>query len=269
MDGRLGRRRRRVKCAFRCCIRAQRVSPRRWCGLRAAGGANGARMAARNCCARGCRGCLKNSCGSARIEDAALVHEPHAMGDLAREAHLVRDHRQRHAVAREVAHRLQHVAPLGIERAGRPRPRPGRSSRRRRRRRRRSRDARLTRCWLCRTASCGGGDGHCGAPGDRTARALARWPTSRSGSGRSRGRRHDVRTGHPDLKPAVDLATGVRTMSAALRRMGQSSLGRMRAGRSRLLRGCSGRLASRALPPIPCVRCSGRRGRARCRVSAR
>ena len=37
------------------------------------------------------------------LDDAPLVHEDHAVRDLAREAHLVRDDHHRHAFLREAA----------------------------------------------------------------------------------------------------------------------------------------------------------------------
>ena len=58
--------------------------------------------------------------GLGGLEDAAGVHEPDAVGDFAREAHLVGDAHHRHAVAGQAAHDGQHLADhLGIERAGR------------------------------------------------------------------------------------------------------------------------------------------------------
>jgi hypothetical protein len=57
--------------------------------------------------------------GRGALQHLALVHEQHAVGHLARKAHLVRDAHHGHAVAREVAHHQQHLADhLGVERAG-------------------------------------------------------------------------------------------------------------------------------------------------------
>src|SRR4051812_4920735 len=44
------------------------------------------------------------------LRDQALVHEDHAVGDLAGEAHLVGDDEHRHAAAGEVAHHAQDFA---------------------------------------------------------------------------------------------------------------------------------------------------------------
>jgi hypothetical protein len=50
---------------------------------------------------------------------AALVHEDHAVADLAREVHLVRDHQQRHAFLGQGFHHAQHLAhQLRVQRAG-------------------------------------------------------------------------------------------------------------------------------------------------------
>ena len=69
---------------------------------------------------RSCRGEPRTLGRRAGLDDHALVHEHDLVGDLAREAHLVRDHDHRHAVARQLAHRVEHVADeLGVERRGR------------------------------------------------------------------------------------------------------------------------------------------------------
>jgi hypothetical protein len=53
------------------------------------------------------------------LDDAALVHEYDAVGDLPREAHLVRDHYHGHPVAREADHDVQDLGDhLRIERGG-------------------------------------------------------------------------------------------------------------------------------------------------------
>ena len=78
------------------------------------------RRSDRKRCARGCWGLLKKASGVADLEDAAGVHEPDAVGDFAREAHLVGDAHHRHALGGEAAHDGQHLADhLGVERAGR------------------------------------------------------------------------------------------------------------------------------------------------------
>ena len=54
------------------------------------------------------------------LDDDALVHEHHAVGDLAGEAHLVGDDDHRHAVVGEPAHHVEHLADeLRVERRGR------------------------------------------------------------------------------------------------------------------------------------------------------
>ena len=56
------------------------------------------------------------------LDDLAVVHEDGARADMAREAHLVRDHQHGHAFERELAHDQQHLAAqFRIERRGRPR----------------------------------------------------------------------------------------------------------------------------------------------------
>ena len=53
------------------------------------------------------------------INDAALVDEGDAAGDMGGEAHLMRDDEHRHAFRGEALHHLQHLADqLGIERRG-------------------------------------------------------------------------------------------------------------------------------------------------------
>ena len=55
----------------------------------------------------------------ALLDDLPLVHEDHAIADLAGELHLVGDDHHRHALARELAHDEQHLPDeLGIERRG-------------------------------------------------------------------------------------------------------------------------------------------------------
>src|SRR5262245_36718378 len=54
------------------------------------------------------------------LQDAALVHEHHAIGRAAGEAHLVRHHHHGHAPLPHLAHHREHAAhELGVERAGR------------------------------------------------------------------------------------------------------------------------------------------------------
>ena len=54
------------------------------------------------------------------LDDPPLVHEDDAVGDLAREAHLVRDDDHRHAVLRQPDHDVEHLVDhLGVERRGR------------------------------------------------------------------------------------------------------------------------------------------------------
>ena len=57
--------------------------------------------------------------GGTRLADPAVVQEGDAIGDLARETHLVRDHDHRHAVGGQLTHHAEHLADqLGIERRG-------------------------------------------------------------------------------------------------------------------------------------------------------
>src|SRR4029450_7369125 len=54
------------------------------------------------------------------LDDAAGVHEDHAMGDATGEAHLVCHHHHGHAVLREIRHDVQHLVDhLRIERGRR------------------------------------------------------------------------------------------------------------------------------------------------------
>src|SRR6516225_5892630 len=54
------------------------------------------------------------------LDNAALVHEHHALGHLARKPHLVRDHHHGHPVARERDHDIEHLVDhLGVQRRGR------------------------------------------------------------------------------------------------------------------------------------------------------
>ena len=56
----------------------------------------------------------------AGLDDLAAVHEHHAVGDLAGEAHLVRDADHGHAVLGEADHGVEHLLDhLGVERDGR------------------------------------------------------------------------------------------------------------------------------------------------------
>jgi hypothetical protein len=50
-------------------------------------------------------GPVEKRLGRRALEHLAVVHEEHAVGHLAREAHLVRHADHRHAVLRERAHR--------------------------------------------------------------------------------------------------------------------------------------------------------------------
>ena len=70
-------------------------------------------------CSSGVCGAPKICCRRADLVDAAGVHEDDAVGHLAREAHLVRDHQQRHAVVGQRLDDAQHLADqLGVERRG-------------------------------------------------------------------------------------------------------------------------------------------------------
>src|SRR3989442_8536175 len=54
------------------------------------------------------------------LDDLALIHEDHAVRDLAREAHLMRDDHHRHAFLRELHHHVQHLVDhLRVERGRR------------------------------------------------------------------------------------------------------------------------------------------------------
>src|SRR5919112_2151763 len=56
--------------------------------------------------------------GRAALEDRPVVQEAHLVGDVAREAHLVRGDEHRHALGLELAHQVEHLADeLGVERA--------------------------------------------------------------------------------------------------------------------------------------------------------
>ena len=58
--------------------------------------------------------------GGRLFDDRAVGHEQHAVGGLAREAHLVGDDDHGHAVAGEADHDIEHLVDhLGVERAGR------------------------------------------------------------------------------------------------------------------------------------------------------
>src|SRR5882672_7399147 len=51
------------------------------------------------------------------LDDLAAVHEDHTVRDLAREAHLVRDHHHGHAFLREPDHDVEHLVDhLRVER---------------------------------------------------------------------------------------------------------------------------------------------------------
>src|SRR5262249_17741736 len=53
------------------------------------------------------------------LHDGPVIHEDHAVGGIAREAHLMTDHQHGHAAAFELAHHVEHAAhQLGIERGG-------------------------------------------------------------------------------------------------------------------------------------------------------
>jgi hypothetical protein len=70
----------------------------------------------RNCCSSAVSGWL-NRLRWAHLMDAAGVHEHDAVGHLAGEVHLVRDHQQRHALVGQRLHHPQHLADqLGVER---------------------------------------------------------------------------------------------------------------------------------------------------------
>ena len=98
--------------------------PRR--SLRSSSGAKGStpvqwcRIFERNSCARSERGVPKNSSFFASSTIWPRVHEDHAVRDLAREAHLVRDHHHGHAFLGELDHHVEHLVDhLRVERRGR------------------------------------------------------------------------------------------------------------------------------------------------------
>ena len=65
-------------------------------------------------------GVIEHLIGRALLDDNAAVHEDDAIGHVAGEAHLVRDHDHRHAAARELLHDTQDIAhELGVERTRR------------------------------------------------------------------------------------------------------------------------------------------------------
>ena len=58
--------------------------------------------------------------GRSFLDDAAVIHEDHAIGGVARETHLVAHHQHGHAAVLELAHHGEHAADeLRIERRGR------------------------------------------------------------------------------------------------------------------------------------------------------
>ena len=72
----------------------------------------------RNCFVRSSRGALEELLGSPCLEDPPCVEEADPMGDVAREAHLVRRDQHRHAAGRELADDVEHLGDeLGVERA--------------------------------------------------------------------------------------------------------------------------------------------------------
>jgi len=83
-------------------------------------GLSAAKSSTKNTCARSLRGLPKKIGGGGVLDDLALVHEHHAVGDLAGEPHLVRDHHHGHALGRERYHDVEHLVDhLGVERRGR------------------------------------------------------------------------------------------------------------------------------------------------------
>ena len=73
----------------------------------------------RNSRVRGCVGLAEDPVRRTLLEDEALVEEDDAVGDVAREAHLVGGDEHRHPLGGELADDVQHLADeLGIERAG-------------------------------------------------------------------------------------------------------------------------------------------------------
>ena len=73
----------------------------------------------RNSRVRGCVGLAEDPLGRTLLEDEALVEEDDAVGDVAREAHLVGGDEHRHALGGQLADDVEHLADeLGVERAG-------------------------------------------------------------------------------------------------------------------------------------------------------
>jgi hypothetical protein len=63
---------------------------------------------------------LEEVLGGADLDDLAVGHEDHPVGDLAGEAHLVGDDDHRHAGLGQLLHRVEHLVDhLGVERRGR------------------------------------------------------------------------------------------------------------------------------------------------------
>ena len=61
-------------------------------------------------------GVIKHLVGRTLFDDNAAVHKDDAVGHVAGEAHLVRDHDHRHAAARKLLHDTQDIAhELGVE----------------------------------------------------------------------------------------------------------------------------------------------------------
>ena len=70
-------------------------------------------------CSRSSRGVSKIASGGALLDDAAAVHEEHAVGDLAGELHLVGDDEHGLALDGDAAQKIEHLAdPFGVEGGG-------------------------------------------------------------------------------------------------------------------------------------------------------
>ena len=75
-------------------------------------------MRCRNCCVRGFLRRREDRLRRPFLEDAAVVEEADAVGDVARERHLVRREHHRHPALRELADHLEHLGDeLRVERA--------------------------------------------------------------------------------------------------------------------------------------------------------
>ena len=105
------RRRRRRSLCERIAALSRRVPRRRQ-------SRPAATIRCRNCCVRGSRGAEKICSGGPCSRIDALVEEADAVGDVAREAHLVRGDHHRHPAGGELADHLEHLGDeLRVERA--------------------------------------------------------------------------------------------------------------------------------------------------------